>query len=145
MVFGTHRQPLVFGIQTRSPGHCPAQQNAIQLQPQIVMQARGIVFLYQIRVPLARCGSPRRRFRRFAEIAFAFVFLKRHTVFRVLRQPGLAPTSRARHSHVYMASQNRFQWNTVNSCACEHSRHRRQNAASRNYTFFSMDAMRWRG
>ena len=55
MILGPHRQPLVGRIEARTFRDRPAQQNAVQFQPEIVMQARGVVFLDQVR-KLAPCA-----------------------------------------------------------------------------------------
>ena len=49
MILGPHRQPLVGRIEAGPFGHGPAQQNAVQFQPEIVMQTRGVVLLDQVR------------------------------------------------------------------------------------------------
>ena len=58
MILGPHRQPLVGRVEAGTFGHGPAQQNAVQLQPEIVMQARGIVFLDQVRKLLVSAPRP---------------------------------------------------------------------------------------
>ena len=45
MIFDVHRQPLVVRVEARSLGHRPAQQHAVQLQPEIVVQMTGRMFL----------------------------------------------------------------------------------------------------
>ena len=43
MILGLHRQPLDLGIERRPLGHRPRQEDAVELEPEIVVQARGIV------------------------------------------------------------------------------------------------------
>ena len=45
MVFHLHRQPLVGGIERGPPCHRPGTEGAVQLQPEIIMQPRGGMFL----------------------------------------------------------------------------------------------------
>ena len=85
MIFGAHRQPLVARIKARPLGHRPAQQNAVQLQPQVVMQARGIMLLNEVGKSFARRGFLGRRLRRLAEIAFSFVLFEGHNRFEQRR------------------------------------------------------------
>ena len=45
MVFDLDRKPLVMGIERRPFGHGPGFENAIQFEPQIVVEAGGVVLL----------------------------------------------------------------------------------------------------
>ena len=45
MIFDLDRKPLVMGIERRPFGHSPGFENAIQLEPQIVVEAGGVVLL----------------------------------------------------------------------------------------------------
>ena len=45
MIFDLDRKPLVIGIERRSFGHSPGFENAIQLEPQIVVELGGVVLL----------------------------------------------------------------------------------------------------
>ena len=45
MIFHLHRQPLVMRIERGTLRHCPGFEDSVELQPQIVMQARRGVFL----------------------------------------------------------------------------------------------------
>ena len=82
MVFRAHRQPFVGRIQAWSLRDSPAQQNAIEFQPEIVMQPRGVVFLDQVGKSLAGLRLISRRFRRSVEMALALIFFQRHRMPR---------------------------------------------------------------
>ncbi|MNL15333.1 hypothetical protein D3C87_1363140 [compost metagenome] len=45
MVFDVHCQTLDLGVEGRAFWHCPALERTIELQAEVVMQARGVVFL----------------------------------------------------------------------------------------------------
>ena len=45
MIFDLDRKPLVMRVERRPFGHSPGFENAIQLEPQIVVQAGGVVLL----------------------------------------------------------------------------------------------------
>ena len=45
MIFDLDRKPLVMGIERRPFGDSPGFENAIQLEPQIVVEAGGVVLL----------------------------------------------------------------------------------------------------
>ena len=45
MVLDVHRQPLVVRVEAWSLGHRPAQQDAVQLEPEVVVQVAGRMFL----------------------------------------------------------------------------------------------------
>src|SRR5262249_25335719 len=47
VILDVHRQPLVRGIEARSLGDRPALENAFELEPKIVVQARCGVLLNQ--------------------------------------------------------------------------------------------------
>ena len=49
MVLCPYRQPLVGRIQTRPFCDGPAQQDAIEFQPEVIVKTRGVVFLDQVR------------------------------------------------------------------------------------------------
>src|SRR5579862_3492395 len=83
MVFGAHRQALVGGVETRPFGDGPAQENAVQLEPEIIVQPRGVMLLDKIgEFILARLDGTRGRLRRLPEIPFASVFLESHIIRR---------------------------------------------------------------
>ena len=87
MILGPHRQPLVRRVEAGTFGHGPAQQNAVQFQPEIVMQARGVVFLDEVRkLLLSRLDLAGRRFAGLSEIALASVFFERHVIRRCSRR-----------------------------------------------------------
>jgi len=46
VILGLHRQPLFGGIRMRTPGNRPGLQDAVPLQPQVVVHARSAVFLH---------------------------------------------------------------------------------------------------
>ena len=54
MILDLDRQPLVMGVERRPLGHSPGFENAIQLEPQIIVQAGGIVLLDH--EPATGCG-----------------------------------------------------------------------------------------
>ena len=70
VVFDLHRQPLVARVQARALGHGPAVHGAVQLQPQVVMQARGPVLVDDV-LQRALCGRAHGagRFGRAGEVA----------------------------------------------------------------------------
>ena len=82
MVFGVHGQPFVGRIKAWSLRDSPAQQNAVEFQPEIVMQPRGVMFLDQIGKSLAGSRLIGRRFRRSVEMALALVFFQGHRMPR---------------------------------------------------------------
>ena len=45
VILDLDRQPLVVGIERRPPGHRPGLEDAVELQPQIVMQPGRVVLL----------------------------------------------------------------------------------------------------
>ena len=78
MVFGVDCQAFICRIEARTFRNRPAQEDAIEFQAEIVMEARGIVLLYEIRKTFTRGGFLRRWFGRLIEIAFSFVLCERH-------------------------------------------------------------------
>ena len=75
MVFGSHGQPLIGGIEARAFGHSPAQEHAVEFESEIVMQPRGVVLLDKVgEYFAAHLNGSGRRFRRLFEIAFPAVF-----------------------------------------------------------------------
>ena len=70
MILGAHRQALLAQRQTRSPRHRPAFQDAVEFQPQIVMQPSRRVLLHHEGAAGTRTGA-RGRFGRAGEIALA--------------------------------------------------------------------------
>jgi hypothetical protein len=79
VIFDVHREPLVRGIQTRTLRDRPAQQNAVELQSEIVVEMRRRVFLNDER-RLARtpAGDPSGRLRRRLEVALLSIEFERH-------------------------------------------------------------------
>ena len=45
MVLGPHRQPVLAGVQARPLGNRPALEHAVELQPEVPMEPRGVVLL----------------------------------------------------------------------------------------------------
>ena len=79
MVLCPYRQPLVCRIQTGPFCDGPAQQDAVEFQPEVIVKTRGIVFLNQIREFVGCVLSPvRAEVRASSEIAFAPVFFECH-------------------------------------------------------------------
>ena len=56
MILDVHREPLVGGIERRALGHRPGDQNALVLEPEVVVAARRCVQLHDE----ARTGRHRR-------------------------------------------------------------------------------------
>src|SRR5205823_14408669 len=79
MVFDMDREPLVLRIQARALGYRPAQQDAVELEPEVIMQATCGVLLdhkgqrlrLAARDPSARLGGE-------AEVALFTIALKAH-------------------------------------------------------------------
>jgi hypothetical protein len=91
MVLDMDREPLLTGIEARPLRDCPAQQHAIELEPEIVMQtARGMLLHDKGERHCGRVlAHPACRLRRFAKVAFAVVLFERHRGDRaVLGQKG---------------------------------------------------------
>jgi hypothetical protein len=75
VVFRSHGQPLISGIEARAFGHSPAQEYAVEFESEIVMQPRGVVLLDKVgEFFAAHLNRSGRRFGRLFEIAFAAVF-----------------------------------------------------------------------
>src|SRR5690348_17329841 len=53
MVLGAHRQPVLAGVEARSLGYGPALEDAVELEPEIPVQPRGLVLLDDEAVALA--------------------------------------------------------------------------------------------
>src|SRR5581483_8776201 len=78
MIFDVHRQPLLPGVECRFFGNGPALQYAVRLQPEVIVQAGGIVFLdHEDGTTMPRLAL-RGRLGSFAEISFRSVFLQLH-------------------------------------------------------------------
>src|SRR5258707_9811294 len=80
MVLDMDRQPLLTGIEARPLRDRPALQNAIEFEPEIVVQPPRGVLLHdkgERRGNGFRTYLPR-RLRRSVEVAFAVVFFERH-------------------------------------------------------------------
>src|ERR1700759_4061 len=69
MILDLHGKPLFAGIEAWSAGAGPALHNAIEFQPQIVMQPSRRVLLNDIAVPPGRPLAPA-RFRCHTELPF---------------------------------------------------------------------------
>src|SRR5207244_11967841 len=87
MVLDMNCQPLLPRIEARPLRDRPALQDAVELQPEIVMKPACRVLLDHKGESLARRRGAR-RLRCLPEIAFPSVFLERHT-----RQPGVVSRS----------------------------------------------------
>ena len=86
MILGLHRQPLDLGIERRPLGHRPRQEDTVELEPEIVVQARGIVPLDD-KTQLLGGGDSllARRLVRLAEVALGAI--RGETVFAQRMQP----------------------------------------------------------
>src|SRR5262249_17905493 len=73
MILGAHREAFLAGVEARSLGNRPAEQDAVQLQAEVVVQARRGVLLHHEGV--ARPGGARAAawLRRDGEVALATV------------------------------------------------------------------------
>jgi len=79
MVLCPYRQAFVRRIQTRPFCDGPAQQDAIEFQPEVIVKTGGGVFLDQVREFVGACCYPSgRRFGRLLKIAFASIFFECH-------------------------------------------------------------------
>src|SRR5262245_63910511 len=90
MVLDTHGEPLLARVEGRAFRHRPAQQDAVQLQPEVVVETRRRVLLDAVR-PSA-CGAPLTgRLRRPREVPLLLIVLEPH--FRnSLREGGIGGT-----------------------------------------------------
>ena len=87
MILCPHRQPLVGGIEARAFRDRPAQQDAVEFQPEVVMKPRGVVLLDEVRQSLLAGLDPSgRRLGGLFKIAFAAVFFERHVIPRYSRR-----------------------------------------------------------
>ena len=77
VVLHMHGEPLVARHQARAPCHRPAFQDTIHFQAQVVVQARGIVFLDDEAMALG-AGAPALGLRRRGKIAFLAIEIERH-------------------------------------------------------------------
>src|SRR5918992_1952297 len=77
VVLGAHRQPSHLGVQGRALGNGPADEHAVDLEPEVVVQRRRAVSLHGEATAalddLARC-----RLRGPGEVALAPILLQRH-------------------------------------------------------------------
>ena len=72
MVLGQHGQPFLAGDQARPLRHRPALQHAVELEPEVVMQAPRRVLLDDIGVA-GRRSLAARRLRRLGEVALGVI------------------------------------------------------------------------
>ncbi len=72
VILGPHRQPLVLGIETWPLRHRPAFQDTVQLQPEIIMEAGGVMLLDDEALPTRPPALPL-GLARLAEIALGVV------------------------------------------------------------------------
>jgi hypothetical protein len=87
MILCPYRQPFVGGIEARTLRDGPAQQDAVEFQPEIIMKQRGVVFLDEVRQSvLAGLDPPGRRLGCLLKIAFAAVLFQRHVIPRYSRR-----------------------------------------------------------
>jgi hypothetical protein len=77
MVLDVDGQALLAGIEARPLGHGPAPQHAFHLQPEVVVQARGVMALHH-ETMLRLFLDFWRRFGCFLETPFTFVFVEGH-------------------------------------------------------------------
>jgi len=78
VVFHVRGEMLHRGVERRPLGHGPRLQHAIHLQPEIVVQPRGIVPLHAKEIAGGLALPVGRRFGRLLETAFGGVFIQRH-------------------------------------------------------------------
>src|SRR5580698_22842 len=77
VILDVNSETLVVWIKAWTTRHSPAFHHAIELQPQVVVQTRGIVFLDDVcEAPAPDLVAP--RFRRDVEFSFLPVSLERH-------------------------------------------------------------------
>ena len=81
MILHVHRKPFRLGIERRALGNRPREQYAVVLEAEVVVEMARQVFL-DAEEPLARflLTELACRFRRFREVAFAFVFFESHGI-----------------------------------------------------------------
>ena len=77
VVLGAHRQPLLVGIQGRPLGHRPADEDAIHLQPGVVVEGGGPMTLHH-EAPAAIANLARLRLGGAREVALGPIALERH-------------------------------------------------------------------
>jgi hypothetical protein len=79
MVLGADGQPLVLGVVGEALGHGPGAEDALHLQPQVVVEAGGIVPVdHVLEIVVRACPLCQRgRLRRLLEVAFRAVFVDR--------------------------------------------------------------------
>jgi len=77
VVLDVHREALVVRVEGRALRHGPAQQHAVKLQAEVVVQARRRVLLDAVGEPAARADLAR-RLRRAREVALLPVVLEGH-------------------------------------------------------------------
>ncbi len=84
MVFDVHREPLLVRVEAWALGDRPAQQHAIELQPEVVMELARRVFLDHEgeRFRLASLDAST-RLRRCAEITFFAVPFEAHAIWSI--------------------------------------------------------------
>jgi len=74
MVLDMHGQPLGRRVQTRPLGYCPALENPVELQPKIIVQVGGRVFLDDEAQLVALADAAPLRLARDFEITLSAVF-----------------------------------------------------------------------
>ena len=72
MVLCAHRQPFVVGVKAWPSSYRPTFEYAVDLQPEIPVQPRCVMFLHDKAITLA-FRPVTRRFCRFLEVAFSVV------------------------------------------------------------------------
>ena len=79
VVLDVHCEALVVGVEARALGHRPAQQHAVELEPEVVVQAGGRVLLDDERQPGGAARTDlARRLGRDAEVALPTVAFEGH-------------------------------------------------------------------
>src|SRR5262249_40112055 len=73
MVLDMHREALLARDQARPLGHCPALQDAVELEAEVVVQPPRRVFLNHVRIACRLPGLAAGRLRRPGEIALGLV------------------------------------------------------------------------
>jgi hypothetical protein len=85
MILDVHREPLHRRIERRPLRHRPAQQHAVVLDAEVIVQVAGEMFLDAEEARLALAGVQRLflialGFERLLEIALLPVFIERHGI-----------------------------------------------------------------
>src|SRR5690606_10078305 len=80
MILDVHGQPLVRRVEAGALGDGPALERAVELEPEVIVQAAGVVALDVITEFAAWSGDFAARFRGLPEVAFFPVAIQSHGV-----------------------------------------------------------------